>query len=569
MPCIVLGENMEQGFNTISNRNELADYLGISRSSLTYVLYVKGIDSFYVSFDVPKKSGGTRTIHAPQGTLKGIQKILLIKLYNYRYTINENENIKLNISHAFENKKSIITNARIHKNKRFIINFDLKDFFESFHFGRVKGYFEKNKYFCMPEDVARIIAQLTCYSGTLPQGAPTSPIITNLICQSLDYKILSLAKKHHLDYTRYADDLTFSTNDKKILENYDTFYKSLVNIIHGSGFEINEKKTRFVYKHSKQIVTGLVVNKKVNVDSTYYRNVRSMAHHLYTEGTFWDNGNECTINQLEGKLSFINQIDKYNNKLCEEKKNLANLNRREREYQRFLFYKNFYGNPQPVIITEGKTDILYIKAALRKYYLDYPELIEKSNSGQFHYKLTFFRRSSIKQFFFGMSYDGADAIKKIYNFFTDNDSGRFPNYYEKFNQISAIKTSSPIILLFDNELNNKNKPIKNFCNYVGLKPETVDCIKNGGFIPIVDNKLFLLTHQLVNDLAECEIEDLFDEITLNHTINGKTFSRQSDFDIDKHYGKEIFSKHIISHYESIDFSNFKPLLNSINQLIAH
>src|SRR5699024_7070708 len=105
--------------------------------------------------------------------------------------------------------KSIITNARIHRNKRLVVNIDLKDFFPSFHFGRVRGFFEKNKYFLLSREVSTIIAQLTCYKGSLPQGAPTSPIITNLICQILDYKLLKIAKKYKTDYSRYADDLTF------------------------------------------------------------------------------------------------------------------------------------------------------------------------------------------------------------------------------------------------------------------------------------------------------------------------------------------------------------------------
>ena len=83
---------------------------------------------------------------------------------------------------------------------------------------------------------------MVCYDGKLPQGAPTSPIITNLICNVLDYKLLQLAKKYHLDYTRYADDLTFSTNDKNILKNYEQFYENLNKIIIKNGFEINLKK---------------------------------------------------------------------------------------------------------------------------------------------------------------------------------------------------------------------------------------------------------------------------------------------------------------------------------------
>ena len=145
----------------------------------------------------------------------------------------------------------------------------MKDFFDSIHIGRVCGFFEKNKYFNLPHGAAVTIAQLACYQGKLPQGAPTSPIITNLICQVLDMHLLSLAKRYKLDYTRYADDMTFSTNDRSILERWDSFYEELDKKVKKAGFSINEKKTRITYRDSKQIVTGLVVNKKISVDHSY------------------------------------------------------------------------------------------------------------------------------------------------------------------------------------------------------------------------------------------------------------------------------------------------------------
>lgn len=104
------------------------------------------------------------------------------------------KNIHQNISHAFIAKKGIISNASIHRNKRFVLNLDLKDFFYSFHFGRIRGFFLKNREFACSEEVATVIAQLCCYNGRLPQGAPTSPIITNLIFQIVDWKIMALAK---------------------------------------------------------------------------------------------------------------------------------------------------------------------------------------------------------------------------------------------------------------------------------------------------------------------------------------------------------------------------------------
>lgn len=121
---------------------------------------------------------------------------------------------------------------------------DLECFFDSFHFGRVCGYFEKNKDFLLPREVSIIIAQIACYNGRLPQGAPSSPIISNLICQVLDMHLLKIAKKYRLDYTRYADDLTFSTNNRVFLDSYEDFIKETTALILKAGFTVNKKKTR-------------------------------------------------------------------------------------------------------------------------------------------------------------------------------------------------------------------------------------------------------------------------------------------------------------------------------------
>lgn len=171
-------------FNDISTRGELADFLEIPRRKLTHVLYVERADSYYKSFEIPKKNGGTRHINAPTGTLKDIQKRLVVALWEHQESIRYGEVLSVrgekgkgtNLSHAFEKKKSIITNAAIHRNKRFVYNVDLEDFFDSFHFGRVRGYFVKNRYFQLPNEVATVIAQLVCYNGCLPQGAPSSPL---------------------------------------------------------------------------------------------------------------------------------------------------------------------------------------------------------------------------------------------------------------------------------------------------------------------------------------------------------------------------------------------------------
>ncbi|PGC78808.1 retron Ec67 family RNA-directed DNA polymerase/endonuclease, partial [Bacillus toyonensis] len=331
-------------FNDIKTRDDLSDFLKIPTSKLTYVLYKKKTSNLYTSFEIPKKNGGIRHIKAPLKDLKEIQKRLALSLWTHQKYIWKENGINPNISHAFQKEKSIITNAQIHRNKRFVLNIDLENFFDSFHFGRVKGFFEKNKHFLLPQGVATIIAQLTCYEGNLPQGAPSSPIITNLICNILDMKLLKISKKYKLNYTRYADDLTFSTNSKQFLVQQSDFHEEISKIIEKAGFKINEKKTRLQFRDSKQEVTGLIVNKKINVDRNYYKATRSMAHSLYTTGTFQIDGETGTINQLEGRFTFINQLDQYNNKINKSidkttKLGFHHLNSREKQYQKFLLYK--------------------------------------------------------------------------------------------------------------------------------------------------------------------------------------------------------------------------------------
>ncbi|WP_142402948.1 reverse transcriptase domain-containing protein, partial [Staphylococcus pasteuri] len=152
------------------------------------------------------------------------------------------------------------------------MNIDLEDFFHTIHFGRVKGFFEKDSIFKVPSEVALIIAQLTCFKGALPQGAPTSPIISNMIGKILDLRLLHLCKKYNLDYTRYADDLTFSTNDKAFEKNTDTILSEIKMEIVKSGFKVNDKKTRIQNYRIRQDVTSLTVNKKINTKKTYFKN---------------------------------------------------------------------------------------------------------------------------------------------------------------------------------------------------------------------------------------------------------------------------------------------------------
>lgn len=554
-------------FCDISSRNELADFLSISRKELTYILYIKRIENCYHTFEIPKKSGGVRTISAPSNKLKYIQRGLSIELYRYRQAIHKDNNIRLNVSHGFEKNKGILTNAAVHKNKKIVYNVDLKDFFESFHFGRVQGFFQKNKYFKLPYEVATVIAQLTCYNGHLPQGAPTSPVIANMICQIFDMRVLKLAKKYRLDYSRYADDMTFSTNDKHFIDNIESFYDELSNEISCAGFRINENKVRLQNHNSRQSVTGLVVNKKVNVNHDYYKQLRAMANSLYTKGEFFIGKERGTINQLEGMFSFIDNIDKYNNMNETNTPSLSKLNSRENQYQKFLVYKYFFANTKPVIITEGKTDIVYIKSALKKLYKEYPDLIEFVDGNKYEYKISFLKRSKRLKYFLKFDKDGADTITNLYrNFLSNsNNKGIYNKQYIKFfSENSKIGAQNPVILLFDNEASNNKKPLHKFIT--SIIPDKRDEFDKNLYVNL-NNNIYLATNPLVNNKNESEIEDLFTDEVLSHIINGKKFSRESDYDTALYYGKEKFSNYIRENYLAIDFTGFRPLLDVIYNII--
>lgn len=420
--------------NKLKTRRDLANVLHIPESTLTYVLYKKGVDSFYTQFEIPKKNGDVRVIHAPNEQLKYIQKKLSTLLSRYDkpnkivHGFKKGKTEVVSFKNNFHNKHKfdigIITNALKHRNKKTIINIDLKNFFDSFHFGRVRGFFHKNKTFKLPLNLATILAQLTCYEGKLPQGAPTSPVITNLIGQIMDRNIMKVTKKYKLLYTRYADDLTFSTNDSQFKYKQDDFFLDIHKAIEESGFKINPKKTRVQYNNSQQSVTGLTVNKKVNVPRVYYKKTRAMAYSLYKNGYFVIDNKKYFQNhmhKLEGRFSFIQRLVNFNRMITEDKKTI--LSTREKDYRNFLFFKYFYSNEKPLIVTEGKTDILYLKAALKNMHTQYPHLIQKNENGRFSFFISFLRidklinNKNIETLFNIKSNGGAalKAISKLYS----------------------------------------------------------------------------------------------------------------------------------------------------------
>ena len=545
-------------------RKEVAKLINIELRAITYVLYKKGIEESYKSFEIPKKAGGTRVIDSPNKQLKRIQTQLGKKVYDIHKNYIDQKRIASNISHGFETGKSIITNARIHKNKKYLLNIDIANFFSSINFGRVQGYFNKSQEFMFSKEVSTIISQLVCYEKKLPQGAPTSPIISNLIFNIVDLRILSLAKKYKLSYTRYADDMSFSTNNKAFRTDHIEFIQELKVLLKNSGFDINESKTRLEYYSSRQEVTGLTVNKKINARREFIKQTRAMVDQLFKTDSFKIDGVIGTEEQLEGRLAFINQLDWYNNDLeSESKKNKGNkkyisgLNAREKQYQYFLFYKYFFRPSKPTIVTEGKTDIIHIKAALMKYSDRYPNLITKNDSGKYVFNLYFLNKSKRLKYFLGIVQNGADTMKNIWNFYNGkNNCDNIFKYINDKSEYGVIRAVNPVILLFDNE-KHSDKPLRKFLKHIGMNAES-----DKPFLKLNAN-LYLQKIPRVNN-SDSEIEDLYSKEILNISINGKKFEKiVKDEDT---FSKDIFSKYILEHYQEIDFSNFLPLLDSINNI---
>nr|MBT4214648.1 RNA-directed DNA polymerase [Bacteroidota bacterium] len=209
------------GLKELKACNDLSDVarlLDVQPKFLAKQIYHVDDSDKYHQFNIPKKSGSKRQINSPNSNLKFIQSRLSRLLYQCYFDLHGKPDKPSQVlSHGFQRDRdlSIFTNAKRHTNKRYVFNVDIADFFPSFNFGRVRGYFIKNKSFSLNETVATVIAQTACFKNSLPQGAPSSPIITEFISQVLDFRLQSIARRYRCTYSRYADDITFSTNLKE------------------------------------------------------------------------------------------------------------------------------------------------------------------------------------------------------------------------------------------------------------------------------------------------------------------------------------------------------------------
>lgn len=272
----------------------------ISVNQFRYYLSVAARRGAYRQFHIPKKSGGVRTINAPDGELKEILRTLAFifaQLYAQTHEVM-----------AFVGGRSIVDNARQHLGQNYVLNLDLKDFFTSITAAMLERGFVNMG---IPPLLARDLSTICTYPmiedgkvcNVLPQGSPASPILSNICSKTLDTRLAGLTKRFHLTYTRYADDITFSSNHN-VYQSDGEFFNELYRIIEDCGFKVNSKKTRLQKRGSRQEVTGLIVAEKPNVGRKFLKDLRAMIHKIrYTEHPAMHD-----INVARGKLNFMRMI---------------------------------------------------------------------------------------------------------------------------------------------------------------------------------------------------------------------------------------------------------------------
>lgn len=217
----------------------------------------------YHIFTIKKSSGADREIQAPNRKLKTVQRNILDTVL-HQVPLN-------NHAEGFRKKRSIITNAVHHVNNRVLVKLDIQDFFPTISFQRVKGMYLQLGY---PRQVATLLSGLATHQGKLPTGAPTSPAIANIISRKLDKRFVNLGRKTGFTYSRYADDMTISGNEEKIVKMIP-FFKE---IIKDEGFAVNERKIRIMRCGRRQRVTGVVVNQKPNIARQEIKKLRAVLH---------------------------------------------------------------------------------------------------------------------------------------------------------------------------------------------------------------------------------------------------------------------------------------------------
>jgi len=451
----------------------------------------------------------------------------------------------------------------------------LADFFSSINFGRVRGLFLKDKNFELKPPVATVLAQIACFENELPQGSPCSPVISNLVGHVLDGRLARLARIHKCTYSRYADDITFSTNRKDFPLEIAVFVTGsswqvgdeLRSRIKDAGFEINDKKTRMQIRGSRQVTTGLTVNEKVNIQGDYYRSVRQMCKSLFVTGKYHRSvpatllggvGSDdpikqdiTSLNPLEGMLAHIYRV-KNSSDLRSNSTKKAEPSATRSLYFNFLFYKHFVSNEKPLIVPEGKTDTVYLRAAIHCLKAYHPRLGEIV-SGKLETKIAFMNFSPTVHDVMQLGHGTSEQLFLV------------KDYERHLRAFPHAPLQNPIIVLFDND--DGAKGLFGFAKNKGHLKIGLD--SNEPFYYLGYNLYLVKTPELGAGKKSC-IENLFPESILDQKIDGKVFDPNKEHDEAGKYGKVVFANRvIIPNAKSIDFSGFSPLLDRFVAVLDH
>ncbi|ANB74918.1 hypothetical protein AYM40_20930 [Paraburkholderia phytofirmans OLGA172] len=368
-------------FLLLRSVEDLCSFLDISHRRLNFLLYVLTPGDRYRSYELKKKkSSGTRTIKSPIKPLKEIQRRLANELSAVYKT-------PLNV-YGYVKHRDVVDKAKQHVGQRWVARIDLENFFGTFNFGRVRGMF-RAKPFNFPDSLATVLAQICVDTNELPQGAPTSPIISNILFWRLDARLRRLAREHRCVYTRYADDLVFSTNKRHMSSGICTVLDELSETptirvgetlrkeIEGEGFKVSDSKTRLFGRTARQQVTGLTVNEKVNLGREYVKELRAilyacrkfgveaakerfMASH-YGKNVPPGKAAPAFAEIIRGRVMYVGRIKGYSSRAF-----LA-LARGMPILDPNFRVPEEHAAPRAYLFTEGVTDYLHLDAALKRF----------------------------------------------------------------------------------------------------------------------------------------------------------------------------------------------------------
>lgn len=288
----------------INNFKHLAEQLSLTQELLYFLTYKKHF--CYTKKEIPKKDGSSRILYVPSLALKVVQRWILKEILE-----------KIDVSYqamAFvPNKNGLKANAECHKKNVFVLEMDIRDFFGSISEKQVYQLFCKIGY---NSDVSAILANLCTYKKVLPQGAVSSPYIANLVTYHLDVRLNGLCSRKDIVYTRYADDLCFSSNNRAKLNAVENFIKYVVK---DEGFEINEKKTRYLSNDVKKTITGITINNdEIHVDKKFKKKIRTMIFNSIANKDYTQN------DKIRGSIAYINSIEEgYRDKIIHYIKQLT------------------------------------------------------------------------------------------------------------------------------------------------------------------------------------------------------------------------------------------------------